>query len=102
VWLTASDQQRGLRRATEQTEDAVVAARLADDTAAALARRDNLDASRATSPARSAPGAVVIDTTAMTVDAVVDEVLELWLRAESPLRLGESASTSSDPHGVLR
>jgi cytidylate kinase len=46
-------------------------------TAADLARRDQLDSSRAASPLVVPEGAVVLDTTGRQVDDVVDEILAL-------------------------
>ncbi len=42
-----------------------------------LARRDGLDSARAASPLQAAPDAVHLDTSALAVDAVVEQVLEL-------------------------
>jgi CMP/dCMP kinase len=44
--------------------------------AADLARRDHADTTRATAPLAIAEGAVVIDTTGRTIEAIVDDVLE--------------------------
>jgi cytidylate kinase len=41
---------------------------------AALDRRDRLDSTRATSPLRPADDAIVIDTTHLTIDQVVDRI----------------------------
>ena len=74
VYLTASDEERAKRRSKEVTDlhyDAV---------AADIARRDHADASRAASPMQRAPDAVVVDTTGLTIDEVVDRVLELLRR----------------------
>jgi cytidylate kinase len=42
---------------------------------AELARRDRFDSSRATSPLQIAEDAIVVDSTKMSVDEVVEEVL---------------------------
>lgn len=68
VFLTASAPERARRRGGEtgaQTEAV----------AAELARRDAADSSRSISPLRPAEDAVVIDTTGLTVDEVVNQVL---------------------------
>lgn len=70
LYLTASPDVRAGRRARElraagETVDEGVLAR-------ELAERDRRDAERAHSPLRPAADAVVIDTTAMRLDAVVD------------------------------
>ena len=45
------------------------------DTEADLARRDRLDASRAASPLTQPPDALVLDTTHLDADAVIERVL---------------------------
>jgi len=62
VFLTAGDDARAARRNDEDPE--------------ALARRDHLDSSRAVSPLAAAPDALVIDSTSLTVEEVVDAILE--------------------------
>ena len=62
VFLTAGDDARAARRNDEDPE--------------ALARRDDLDSSRAVSPLAAAPDALVIDSTSLTVEEVVDAILE--------------------------
>lgn len=69
VFLTADDRERARRRATEEGVSE------ADRVAAELARRDHLDSTRAISPLAEPPDALVIDTTARTIDDVVDLVL---------------------------
>ena len=71
VFLTASEEERARRRQRDDGAPDVHAV------AADLARRDTLDSKRAASPLRPADDAVVIDTTARTVEDVVDEVVEL-------------------------
>ncbi|HEV3213512.1 MAG TPA: (d)CMP kinase [Acidimicrobiales bacterium] len=63
VYLTASDAERARRR-TEEPGDSV-------------ARRDQLDERRATSPLRAAEDAHVLDTTDRAVEDVVAEILGL-------------------------
>lgn len=75
IFLTASAETRARRR-----NDQNVAAGLADDYDAVLAdvrRRDHLDSTRAVSPLRAAPDAVVVDTSEMTEAQVIDHLLEL-------------------------
>ncbi|HEX5614949.1 MAG TPA: (d)CMP kinase [Acidimicrobiia bacterium] len=74
VFLVASDDERARRR--QRDEEA--AARPADvaEVRDAMARRDHLDSSRASSPLRPADDAVVIDTTARAVDEVVAEIVD--------------------------
>jgi cytidylate kinase len=70
VYLTASADERAQRRAKEVTE-------LNYETVAAdLARRDALDQGRDHSPLAAADDAVHVDTTARTIDDVVDELMK--------------------------
>ncbi len=70
VYLTASAQARAQRRAGEVGADV-------DSVAADIARRDNLDSTRADSPLARAADAVDLDTTDLDVDGVVAKLLEL-------------------------
>jgi len=70
VYLTASDGERARRRASEGGDGAD------------LARRDRLDSTRAASPLTVDGGAMVIDTTGLTVEEVVDRVLAAALAVE--------------------
>jgi CMP/dCMP kinase len=75
IFLTASAETRARRR-----NDQNVAAGLADDFEAVLAdvrRRDHLDSTRAVSPLRAAPDAVVVDTSEMTEAEVVAHLRDL-------------------------
>ncbi|BBZ39387.1 (d)CMP kinase [Mycobacterium conspicuum] len=75
IFLTASAETRARRR-----NDQNVAAGLPDDYEGVLAdvrRRDHLDSTRAVSPLRAADDAVVVDTSAMTEEAVIAHLLEL-------------------------
>jgi cytidylate kinase len=78
VFLTASAQQRARRRAAELGAD--VGSVLAEQ-----ALRDERDRTRPISPLRPAEGAVTLDTSDLSVDEVVAQIVEL---AES----GESAA----------
>ena len=70
VYLTASSVARARRRSAENRADITA-------TEADLARRDNLDSSRAADPLRQASDAVEVDTTGMGIDEVVAYVLKL-------------------------
>ncbi|ORB36261.1 cytidylate kinase [Mycobacterium paraseoulense] len=75
IFLTASAETRARRR-----NDQNIATGLADDYDAVLAdvvRRDHLDSTRAVSPLRAAADAVVVDTSEMTEEQVIDHLLEL-------------------------
>lgn len=71
VYLVADPEARAGRRAAENAG--------ADEAAtqAALAARDHKDSTRAASPLAKADGAIVIDSTFMTLDEVIDRVVDL-------------------------
>ena len=71
VYLTADPAVRAARRAAETGTDAVAA------TEAALKARDTYDSTRAASPLTQADDAVVVDTTEMTLQQVIDHVCDL-------------------------
>lgn len=70
VFLTADPEERARRRASELGVDAATV--LAEQTI-----RDQRDQTREHSPLEPAPGAVVLDTTGLTLDEVVEQVVEL-------------------------
>jgi cytidylate kinase len=70
VYLTASADARARRRSTENAADLHA-------TAADLARRDQLDSTRATDPLAKAADAVELDTTGLNVDDVVTRLVAL-------------------------
>ncbi|OBH04183.1 cytidylate kinase [Mycobacterium sp. E2699] len=75
IFLTASAETRAKRR-----DDQNVASGLPGDYEAVLAdvrRRDHLDSTRAVSPLRAAPDAVVVDTSDMTEAQVIAHLLAL-------------------------
>lgn len=73
VFLTADPAVRASRRA----RDAEALGRPADEIAADLERRDGIDSNREASPLQPADDAVVIDTTDLGLEAVLDRVLAL-------------------------
>jgi CMP/dCMP kinase len=70
LFVTASPQVRAQRRVAQSGGDV-------DAVAAAIAARDLKDSSRATSPLHAADGAVVIDTSDLTIDQVVSQILQM-------------------------
>jgi cytidylate kinase len=97
VYLTASADERAMRRAAQHAGEAagVGAAGVgAAAVGAAMQRRDRLDSSRTDSPLSVAPGAVVVDSTGRGVDEVVTELLELLGRpgAAAPAAAGPAAA----------
>jgi cytidylate kinase len=75
IFLTASAEERARRR-YNQLKDKGLGANLAA-LSLEIAERDRRDTSRAVAPLRPADDAVIVDSTAMTIDAVVARVLEL-------------------------
>jgi cytidylate kinase len=78
VYLTASAEERALRR-YKQLKDKGLTANLAGLSQEIL-QRDRRDSTRPVAPLRPAPDAVVIDSTGITVEEVVDRVLALARR----------------------
>jgi cytidylate kinase len=68
VFLTASPAERARRRGTADG---------GGESAEQVERRDHLDASRDASPTRPSDDAVVLDSTDLSVDQVVDEIVRL-------------------------
>jgi cytidylate kinase len=90
VYLVASEEERARRR--QQQDDAAEVAdggggatapdgSALDATRAAIRRRDAIDSGRAASPLAAADDAVVLDTTGLSVDGVVAEVLDRYRAA---------------------
>ena len=71
IFLTASPEERARRRAAELAGTTLEAQR------EALARRDRLDSTRAVNPLAKAGDAVELDTTGLTLDEVIAEVVRL-------------------------
>jgi cytidylate kinase len=70
LYVTASPRTRAERRVGEMGGDI-------DEVAASIAERDRRDMTRADGPLRAADGAAVVDTTGLTVDEVVAEIVAL-------------------------
>ena len=73
VYLTASPEERALRR-YKQLKEKGLTANLADLSQEIL-DRDRRDSTRPVAPLRPASDAVILDSTGMPIDAVVDRVL---------------------------
>jgi CMP/dCMP kinase len=70
LFVTASPQERAARRVRELGGDV-------DDVAASIAERDRRDMTRLDGPLRPDGGAVVVDTTGVPIDDVVDAIVDL-------------------------
>jgi cytidylate kinase len=75
IFLTASAAERALRR-HKQLKEKGVAANLAA-LSLEIEERDRRDMNRAIAPLTPSADAVLLDTTGMPVDAVIERVLEL-------------------------
>lgn len=75
VYLDASAEERARRRwLEEQTRDGQ---RRYGDVLAEVRRRDEIDSTRQVAPLRPAAGAVIVDSTYLTIEQVVEHVLAL-------------------------
>jgi cytidylate kinase len=72
VYLTASPQVRAKRRARELGDGTDLSAVAAD-----IERRDGLDSTRAASPLAKAAGALELDTTELSIEQVVQRLVEI-------------------------
>ena len=72
IYLSATPEARARRRAYQTGREAEL-----DRIREAMKKRDRQDAERATSPLKPAPDAVVLDTTALSLEEVVSRVLDL-------------------------
>lgn len=75
VYLDASEAERAQRRLQDTAYQSHAAGQAA--VAQSIAARDQADRTRATAPLTLAPGSVYIDTTALTIDQVVEQVMAL-------------------------
>jgi cytidylate kinase len=77
VYLDAAPEERARRRAHDPAHASGRGAAAVQDVATALAARDHNDRTRAASPLTTAPDAVVIDTTGVAIEQVVEAVMNL-------------------------
>lgn len=70
LYVTASPRVRAERRVNQVGGDV-------DEVEASIIKRDRFDSSREHSPLTEATGSKIVDTTGMTIDEVVDHILEL-------------------------
>lgn len=75
IYLDASAEERARRRTADAGHTGGAAGTAA--VAKAMAERDKADSTRAVAPLTLAPGAVYIDTTALSIDEVVGQVMAL-------------------------
>jgi CMP/dCMP kinase len=77
IYLDASPEERARRRATDPAHASGRGTAAMQEVATALAERDRIDSTRATSPLKVAEDAIVIDTTALSIDDAVERVMEI-------------------------
>ncbi len=87
IYLTADSEARARRRAAEEGGTDVAATR------DSLLSRDRIDSSRPTAPLVMSEGSVHIDTTDLTLDEVIDQVVVL---AEAALAEGSTQAVQGD------
>ena len=96
VYLDADPRVRAGRRALEQSSqggDAPVRSADLEAHVAAMEERDRLDSTRTMSPLVRAADAVVLDTTGLSIDGVVEAIVALWrepTRAAGPEAAGST------------
>ena len=80
IFLNASPEERARRRAHDPLHAAGRAGAAIAEVATALEARDRSDTTRAASPLTRAPDAIEIDTTSLSIDEVIEQVMELITR----------------------
>lgn len=80
IYLDATPECRALRRMKERAEAGVF--KPFEETLEEIVVRDRKDSTRAISPLKVADGAIVIDTSDMTIDEVVAKIIELVRQGE--------------------
>ena len=76
LFLDASPEERALRRARDPAHTASRGAAV-EEIATALRERDHSDTTRTASPLTRAPDAILIDTTGLTVEEVIERVMTI-------------------------
>ena len=76
IYLDASPEERARRRATDPAHRSSTGAALSE-VATALAERDRSDSTRAASPLSMAPDAILIETTGIGIESVVERVMAI-------------------------
>jgi cytidylate kinase len=94
IYLDASAEERARRRAADPAHSGGAAGQEA--VAEAIDARDRSDTMRSASPLTLAPDAVRIDTTNLSIQAVVDKVIELIVR-RNPQTMPGRAPIGGDP-----
>ena len=77
IYLDASPEERARRRAQDPAHSAGRGGAAVHDITTAIRARDHSDRTRATSPLTAAADAMVIDTTELSIEEVIDRILAL-------------------------
>ena len=75
IFLTASPEERARRRLQDKKSTSSMAY---EEVLLDIRRRDQYDSTRAISPLRQAEDAVCIDSSNMTIDEVVERIIQEW------------------------
>ena len=78
IFLTADPRERGHRRFLEWQQKGIAPDMTEEDVINDLIRRDELDSNREIHPLRQSEDAILIDSTAMTIEQVSDAIIKLW------------------------
>lgn len=82
VYLEASPEERAERRHKQLIEKGIDAS--LPTLVAEIAERDARDLECSVAPLKAAPGAIVVDTTGLSIDAVVDRIMQILAGAGWP------------------
>jgi cytidylate kinase len=80
IYLTASAAERAKRRYKEQIQRGITCD--LQEIEKDIIARDEQDMNRETAPLRQAPDAVLVDSSFMTIEQVVDEIIRIYYDKE--------------------
>ncbi len=89
IFLTADARKRAIRRYDELSAQGITCD--LDSIEADIRERDHRDMTREHSPLKQAEDAILVDTTEMSIEEVVNRVIELSKSAEVEIRMAKSA-----------
>lgn len=79
IFLTASPEVRAKRRMLDEKS---ASKKSYEEILKAIQKRDAYDSNRKISPLRKASDAVVLDSSDLTIDQVVEKIIQLWIERE--------------------
>ncbi len=91
IYLSASIEERALRRQSDLKEKGYEAT--LEELKAEIEKRDHLDSNREFAPLKQAEGSIFLDTTAMTIDEVVDRIINIVTNTRDRMIPTEEAMT---------